>query len=123
MTVDFLIQPSLAGDKGGKLRDIEPDFAAIIAPGLRCAFQDRQRVTLEGRTLFNEKATREIWVCGAGAYVVLKALAFDSRGENKDAYEQAATSLLARLGPGSSTSSHATRGFVRVSPAQVLLRL
>jgi hypothetical protein len=87
VTVDFLIQPSLAGDKGGKLRDIEPDFAAIIAPGLRCAFQDRQRVTLEGRTLFNEKATREVWVCGAGAYLVLKALAFDSRGESKDAYD------------------------------------
>jgi len=87
VTVDFLIQPSRADDKGGKLRDIEPDFAAIIAPGLRCAFQDRQRVTLEGRTLFNEKASREVWVCGAGAYVVLKALAFDSRGENKDAYD------------------------------------
>jgi hypothetical protein len=26
-------------------------------------------------------------VCDAGAYVVLKALAFDSRGENKDAYD------------------------------------
>ncbi|MBI5544971.1 MAG: hypothetical protein HY901_13860 [Deltaproteobacteria bacterium] len=87
VTVDFLIQPSLAGDRGGKLRDIEPDFAAIIAPGLRCAFQDRQRVTLEGRTLFNEKASREVWACGAGSYVVLKALAFDSRGENKDAYD------------------------------------
>jgi hypothetical protein len=87
VTVDFLIQPSLAGDKGGTLRDIEPDFAAIIAPGLLCAFQDRQRVTLKGRTLFNEKASREVWVCGAGAYVVLKALAFDSRGENKDAYD------------------------------------
>ena len=35
VTVDFLIQPSLVGDKGGTLRDIEPDFAAIIAPGLR----------------------------------------------------------------------------------------
>lgn len=87
VAVDFLIQPSLAGDKGGKLRNIEPDFAAIIAPGLRCAFQDRQRVTIEGRTLFDEKASREVWVCGAGAYVVLKALAFDSRGESKDAYD------------------------------------
>ena len=86
-TVDFLIQPSLAGDKGGKLRNLEPDFAAIIVPGLRCAFQDRQRVTLDGRTIFNEKATRDVWACGAGAYVVLKALAFDSRGENKDAYD------------------------------------
>src|SRR6266545_3694337 len=72
VTVDFLIPPSREGDRGGKLRDIEPDFAAIIAPGLRCAFRDRQRVTLEGRTLFGEKATREVWVCGAGAYVVLK---------------------------------------------------
>jgi hypothetical protein len=87
VTVDFLIQPSLVGDKGGTLRDIEPDFAAIIAPGLRCAFHDRQSVTLAGTTLFGEKATREVWVCGAGAYVLLKALAFDSRGENKDAYD------------------------------------
>lgn len=87
VTVDFLIQPSLAGDKGGALRNIEPDFAAVIAPGLALAFRDRERVTIDGRTLFGEKASREFWVCGAGAYVVLKALAFESRGENKDAYD------------------------------------
>jgi hypothetical protein len=87
VTVDFLIQPSLAGDKGGRLRNIEPDFAAIIAPGLKLAFQDHQRVSIEGRTLFGEKASREFWICGAGAFVVLKALAFDGRGENKDAYD------------------------------------
>lgn len=87
VTIDFLIQPTLEGDKGGKLRDLEPDFAAIIAPGLRCAFRDRTQVTLKGTTLFGEKATRDLWVCDAGAYVVLKALAFDGRGENKDAYD------------------------------------
>jgi hypothetical protein len=87
VTVDFLIPPSREGDRGGVLRNIEPDFAAIIAPGLRCAFRDRTRVTLEGHTLFGERASRSVWVCGAGAYVVLKALAFDSRGENKDAYD------------------------------------
>lgn len=87
VTVDFLIQPSLAGDRGGKLRNIEPDFAAIIAPGLKLAFQDRQRVTIDGRTLFGEKAKRDFWICGAGAFVVLKAFAFDGRGENKDAYD------------------------------------
>lgn len=87
VTIDFLIQPTLEGDKGGRLRDLEPDFAAIIAPGLRCAFRDRKHVTLKGETLFGEKATRNIRVCDAGAYVVLKALAFDSRGENKDAYD------------------------------------
>jgi hypothetical protein len=87
VTVDFLIPPSREGDRPGKLRDIEPEFAAIIAPGLRCAFRDRQHVAIQGRTLFGEKAERDVWVCGAGAYVVLKALAFDSRGENKDAYD------------------------------------
>ena len=87
VTVDFLIQPSLATDQGGELRDIEKDFAAVIAPGLKLAFQDRRRVRIEGRTIFGEKATREIWVCGPGAFVVLKALAFLGRGENKDAYD------------------------------------
>ena len=87
ITVDFLISPSLPGDRGGALRDIEPDFAAIIAPGLHLAFQDRERVEIAGQTIFGEQATRTVSVCGPGAYVVLKALAFRLRGENKDAYD------------------------------------
>ena len=87
VTVDFLIQPSLPDDVGGKLRDIEQDFAAVIAPGLHLAFQDRTKVTLSGKTIKGERATRDIWVCGARAYIVLKALAFKLRGENKDAYD------------------------------------
>lgn len=87
VTIDFMIPPSLEADKGGDLRHIENDFAAVITPGLRLAFQDRQKVSLEGRTLLGEKANREIWVCGPGAFVVLKTLAFDQRGENKDAYD------------------------------------
>lgn len=42
---------------------------------------------ISGHTIMGEKATREVWVCGPGSYVVLKALAFDLRGENKDAYD------------------------------------
>lgn len=87
VTLDFLIPPTLPGDRGGALRDIEPDFAAIIAPGLHLAFEDRQRVRLAGRTIMGEDADREVWVCGPAAYVVLKALAFSLRGENKDAYD------------------------------------
>ena len=86
-TIDFLIAPSLPDDRGGQLRNIEPDFAAIIAPGLSLAFDDRERVQLSGFTLMDEAAERELWVCGPGAYVVLKALAFRLRGENKDAYD------------------------------------
>lgn len=87
VSLDFLIPPSRPSDRGGRLRDLERDFAAIIAPGLALAFLDRERITLRGTTLLGEKATRDIWVCGAGAYVVLKALAFDIRGANKDAYD------------------------------------
>jgi hypothetical protein len=87
VTVDFLIQPTRPEDRGGSLRDIERDFAAIIAPGLQLAFEDRRRLTLSGRTTMGEDASRDVWVCGPGAYVVLKALAFDLRGENKDAYD------------------------------------
>jgi hypothetical protein len=87
VTLDFLIPPSSDSDVGGTLRDIERDFAAIITPGLALAFQDRKRIRLGGRTVRGENAAREVWVCGAGAFVVLKALAFRGRGENKDAYD------------------------------------
>lgn len=87
VTLDFLIAPSHPSDRGGTLRDIEPDFAAIIAPGLHLAFEDRLQVTLTGKTILGENATRTIWISDAGSYVVLKALAFDGRGENKDAYD------------------------------------
>ncbi len=87
VTLDFLIPPSLAADKGGDLRHIQKDLAAVVTPGLRLAFWDKQKVSLKGVTLLGEKANRDIWVCGPGAFVVLKALAFDQRGENKDAYD------------------------------------
>jgi hypothetical protein len=87
VTVDFLIPPSLETDRGGDLRHIEHDLAAVITPGLRLAFQDKQKISLHGLTLLGEKASREIWVCGPAAFVILKALAFDQRGENKDAYD------------------------------------
>ncbi len=86
-TVDFLIPPSLDTDKGGDLRHIEPDFAAVITPGLHVAFQDKKMVELSGLTPMGEQATRHIWVCGAAALTVLKAIAFRSRGANKDAYD------------------------------------
>ncbi len=87
VTVDFLIPPSRPGDRGGALRDIEPDFAAIIAPGLRLAFIDAIVVTLIGETIRGEEAKREIRVCGAAAFVVMKSIALRLRGENKDAYD------------------------------------
>ena len=85
--IDFLIPPTLEEDKGGKLRDLEPDFAAIIAPGLHLAFSNREQILIRGRTIRGEKAERKVWVCGPAAYIILKSIAFRLRGENKDAYD------------------------------------
>lgn len=98
LTVDFLIPATLKTDRGGTLRHLQEGFAAIITPGLELAFEDKRLVTLAGTTLLGEQASREVWVCEAGAFVVLKALAFDGRGENKDAYDL--TYLLQHYGHG-----------------------
>lgn len=87
VTVDFLIPPTSKEDQGGKLRNLQNDFAAFMTPGLHLAFLDFERVLIEDETLLGERAAREVWVCGPGAFVVLKALAFRSRGEEKDAYD------------------------------------
>ena len=83
-----LSHPAIGRQRSG--RQVETHsvrFCGHCHPGLRLAFIDRQRITLSGRTIIGEEASREIWVCGPGAYTVLKALAFDGRGENKDAYD------------------------------------
>jgi hypothetical protein len=88
VTVDFLIEPENSTEaQAGRLFDLTKDWAAIIAPGLHLAFKNNRKVTLSGKTILGETAEREICVCGAGAFVVLKALAFHIRGENKDAYD------------------------------------
>jgi len=87
ITIDFLIPPSQPGDRAGKLRNFKTDFAAFISPGVQFAFLDREEVVLEGKTIMGEQAKRSVWVCGPGAYVLLKSLAFRNRGENKDAYD------------------------------------
>ena len=46
ITIDFLIQPSGSGDRGGRLRNLDENLAAIITPGLDLAFQDFERVVL-----------------------------------------------------------------------------
>lgn len=85
--IDFLIPPTEPGDRPGELKHLEEHFAAIITPGLHLAFADRVRIELRGRTHKNEAAHRMVWVCGPGAFIVLKALAVEMRAENKDAYD------------------------------------
>jgi hypothetical protein len=87
VTVDFLVPPTMEGDAGGSIRNIEHDFAAIIAPGLKLAFIDNRLVKLDDTTIRKEQAARDVLVAGPAAFVAMKALAFRLRGENKDAYD------------------------------------
>jgi hypothetical protein len=87
VAVDFLIPPTDETGKGGTLLHIESDLAAIVTPSLELAFEDRCRKELSSTIPSDAWATRDIPVCGPGAFTVLKALAFGNRTENKDAYD------------------------------------
>lgn len=87
VTVDFQIPPTKPDDEGGTLRNLTENLSAVITPGLDLAFENPEPVEVSGETPFGEKAERTLQVCGPGAFVVLKALAFEARGENKDAYD------------------------------------
>lgn len=87
LTVDFLISPTGEVEEGGSIKHLEGDLAAIVIPGLELAFEDLHRVELSGARLSGAEATQEIPVCGPGAFVLLKALACDLRGKDKDKYD------------------------------------
>jgi len=87
LLIDFLMPPTSPDQRGGSVQNLESDFGALITPGLELAFDDRVFIDLSGTTLGGDPVSRQIPVCGSSAFVVLKALAFDGRGEEKDAYD------------------------------------
>lgn len=87
LKVDFLIPNADGQSDGRRIHNLEPDFGALITPGLELAFDERVNVDITGVTLDGEQASRSVPVCGPAAFVVLKALAFADRGEPKDAYD------------------------------------
>jgi len=86
LTIDFLISMLDEDARAGSVQHLERDFAAYLIPGVHLAFSDREQVTIE-RTVEGERIRRSIWVCGPAAYLVLKAIAFDERGYEEDAYD------------------------------------
>lgn len=87
ITIDFLMPPAPDQEDTLRVHNLEPDFGALVTPGLDLAFDERVQIELDGLTLTGEHARRFIPVCGPGAFVVLKALAFSDRAEPKDAYD------------------------------------
>lgn len=87
VTVDFLMAPAPDQDAKLRVQNLQPDFGALVTPGLELAFDERVQIELDGHTLKGERARRTVPVCGPAAFVVLKALAFGDRAEPKDAYD------------------------------------
>lgn len=87
LTIDFLISPTREGEEGGTIKHLEETLAAIVTPGLELAFEDTMAMELSGPRLSGAEATQEIPVCGPGAFVLLKALACERRGKDKDKYD------------------------------------
>lgn len=87
LKVDFLMPPAPGQDPTRRVQNLEPDFGALVTRGLELAFNERSLVTIVGTTLVGEEATREVPVCGPGAFTVLKAFAFSDRSEPKDAFD------------------------------------
>lgn len=87
LKVDFLMPPAPGQDPTRRVQNLEPDFGALVTRGLELAFNERVQVAIAGRTLSGEEATREVPVCGPGAFIVLKTFAFADRSEPKDAFD------------------------------------
>lgn len=87
VTVDFLLPPIPGGERGGQVQPLEPDFGALITPGLQLAPYERQEVVMDGYSLKGERVRRAVPFCGPATFVVLKAFAFSDRAEPKDAYD------------------------------------
>lgn len=85
--IEFLVPPVDESSRGGKLQNLENDFAAIVLPGGQLAFRDRLSVAITGKDLRGASASRSIWVCGPAAFLILKAFAHERREEPKDAYD------------------------------------
>jgi hypothetical protein len=74
-------------------RDRE-QLAQLDLPGIELsartgfALLDRERVELSGECIVTgEHRDESLWVCGPGAYIVIKALTFVQRNLKKDAYD------------------------------------
>lgn len=87
LKIDFLIPPTEDDDKGGNIKHLEGDFAAIIAPGLQLAFEKPVSVCLEGETLHGAEFDATLQVCAPAAFIVLKGLAIRRRAKTKDEYD------------------------------------
>jgi hypothetical protein len=120
VVLDLLCDADLS--EGGQVVKLpgERRLSALKVPGARLVIEDHLEVELtvellEERGVVREKAR----VANIVPFVVLKALAFDDRGEEKDAYDLVYCLMYYRGGPEDVASAFA--GWLRRAPDEPLL--
>jgi hypothetical protein len=71
VTIDFLLPPIPGAGRGGSIQPLEGDLAALIAPGLELASDEREEIEIAGHTLKGEKVERTVPVCGPATFARL----------------------------------------------------
>ena len=107
LIVDFLTV-SYGGPKQ-KIRAVEKNLSAIQTEGLGLALENPLEINVKGELMEGGLVEERIRVCRAVPYVVLKSLAFDDRGERKDAYDLVYTLRYYKQGP-SDVAGEITKG-------------
>jgi hypothetical protein len=60
VTIDFLLPSLDDGPPPSRVQTLEPDFAALIIPGVELTADEREWIELEGHTLKGERITRTV---------------------------------------------------------------
>lgn len=92
VSVDFLTT-SYDGSADRHVMKIEHELSAIKVKGMGLALQSPLTVRINGHNLHGDKVTEFISVCRPVAYIILKAISFDSRHVDKDSYDLVYTLL------------------------------
>jgi len=86
VNIDFLTT-KYDGPEDSLMRGVKDELRAIQVEGLGLAFVNPLMIKITGKLLSGGNTEEEIRVCNFIPYIVLKALAFDSRREPKDSYD------------------------------------
>ncbi|MCA9796114.1 MAG: nucleotidyl transferase AbiEii/AbiGii toxin family protein [Candidatus Eremiobacteraeota bacterium] len=99
-----LLCPALKDQPGGSIQPLgvvgQKRLSALRIPGGHLVFQDYEERVIQAE-LIGERGTAEVKVrvAGISSFIVLKALAYEERGERKDAYDLVFCLLNFQTGP------------------------
>lgn len=97
--LDLLMPPVPPNVEGGVLQSLTTAMAAMTMRGLDLALAHRRIISLTGVDTRGRSVKRDLPVCSASVFLMLKALALAGRSKDKDAYDLHYVLVTDPLGP------------------------